>query len=78
MIDLFIKGIKENEGRLQDTVESAFDFTGGISSRSGSGLNVGGMTVNVYGSDNMSVRELADEVERRIVSGMRTLSATYA
>ena len=78
MIDLFIKGIKENEGRLQDTVETAFDFTGGISSRSGSGLNVGGMTVNVYGSDNMSVRELADEVERRIVSGMRTLSATYA
>ena len=82
MMDLFIKGIKDNEGRLQETVESAFDFrpsiTGDVGTMRGSGFSMGGMTVNVYGSDGMSVRELADEVERRIVSSMRTLSATYA
>lgn len=81
MMELFAKGIIDNEKMLQDTVADAFDFEGviaGNAKSTSSGFNVGGMTVNVYGSDGMSVRELADEVERRIVAGMQTLGVTYA
>lgn len=81
MMELFAKGIKDNERMLQNTVADAFDFEGAIAGNAkstSSGFNVGGMTVNVYGSDGMSVRELADEVERRIVAGMQTLGVTYA
>lgn len=33
--------------------------------------NSNGITINVYGSDNMSVKELADEVERRLIEAQK-------
>lgn len=35
------------------------------------GMNGGGIVVNVYGSDNMSVTELAAEVERRLIEAQK-------
>lgn len=41
-------------------------------------MNGGGVVVNVYGSDNMSVTELAAEVERRIVAAQKRRSNAWA
>ena len=57
MIDLFIKGVRDNEGRLRDQIATSFDFgkqtiTAGYDVSGGSGSNgggkVGGVTVNQY------------------------------
>ena len=41
-------------------------------------MNGGGVVVNVYGSDNMSVTELAAEVERRIVAAQKRRANAWA
>lgn len=41
-------------------------------------FNTPGMVVNVYGSDNMSVSELAAEVERRIIQAQKRRSNAWA
>ena len=41
-------------------------------------MNGGGVVVNVYGSDNMSVTELAAEVERRIIAAQKRRSNAWA
>lgn len=41
-------------------------------------FNSSGMVVNVYGSDNMSVSELAAEVERRIIQAQKRRSNAWA
>lgn len=41
-------------------------------------MNTGGVVVNVYGSDNMSVTELAAEVERRIIAAQKRRSNAWA
>lgn len=41
-------------------------------------FNTTGMVVNVYGSDNMSVSELAAEVERRIIQAQKRRSNAWA
>ena len=38
----------------------------------------GGITVNVYGSDNMSVSELAAEVERRLIQMQKRRNQAWA
>lgn len=78
MMDLFMKGIKDNEGALKDTVEEAFDFkdlimpnsdmTTGYIAKSNNGI-VGGdttVTLNIYGAQGQDVRELADIISERI------------
>lgn len=41
-------------------------------------MNTGGVVVNVYGSDNMSVTELAAEVERRIIAAQKRRTNAWA
>lgn len=41
-------------------------------------MNGGGVVVNVYGSDNMSVTELAAEVERRLVAAQKRRANAWA
>lgn len=41
-------------------------------------MNSGGVVVNVYGSDNMSVTELAAEVERRIIAAQKRRTNAWA
>lgn len=41
-------------------------------------FNTSGMVVNVYGSDNMSVSELAAEVERRIIQAQKRRTNAWA
>ncbi len=41
-------------------------------------MNSGGVVVNVYGSDNMSVTELAAEVERRIIAAQKRRKNAWA
>lgn len=84
MMNLFIKGIKDNEKRLQDQVAKSFDFgditmktTPTVSAKGGmTGTN--NMTINVYGAEGQDVRELADIVQDRILHMMNQTGAVYA
>ena len=84
MMNLFIKGIKDNEKRLQDQVAKSFDFgditmktTPAVSAKGGmAGTN--NMTINVYGAEGQDVRELADIVQDRILHMMNQTGAVYA
>lgn len=70
MMELFAKGIKDNERMLRGTVASAFDFTDLIGNApSGTGSGLSGETniyMNIYGAAGQSVEELADIVSERI------------
>lgn len=84
MMNLFIKGIKDNEKRLQDQVAKSFDF-GDITMKatptvSAKGGNAGtnNMTINVYGAEGQDVKELADIVQDRILHMMNQTGAVYA
>lgn len=73
MMELFAKGIKDNEDMLQRTVGEAFDFGGmiGNAPESGSGA-IGGVTnvtMNIYGAQGQDVKQLAIEVSN-ILGGM--------
>ena len=75
---------------LSDDLMNAFDPTMDISqnmdlgaseSVSGGlygGTNMGGVTINVYGTDRMDVNELADEVEKRLVQLERQRANAWA
>ena len=84
MMNLFIKGIKDNEKRLQDQVAKSFDFgditmkaTPTVSAKGGmAGTN--NMTINVYGAEGQDVKELADIVQDRILHMMNQTGAVYA
>lgn len=69
MMELFAKGIKDNERMLRGTVASAFDFTDLIGSAPSVTGGSGGETniyMNIYGAAGQSVEELADIVSERI------------
>ena len=86
MMNLFIKGIKDNEKRLQDQVAKSFDFgditmktTPTVSAKDGMGMaGTNNMTINVYGAEGQDVRELADIVQDRILHMMNQTGAVYA
>lgn len=72
---------------LMDTLTSDYNISpnvnyaqGGYSSDGlyGSSTNFGGITINVYGSDNMNVNDLAEEVERRLVQLERQRANAWA
>lgn len=91
MIDLFIKGIKSNQSRLNDAITNAFDFkpmiTGGMNIE---GLadprskyvsrtdELGGVTINVYGSKGQNVTELADIIGRKLNKDIRRNQEVWA
>lgn len=84
MIDLFIKGVRDNEGRLRDQIATSFDFgeqtiTAGydVSGDSGSngGGKVGGVTIiqNIYSKAQTAadlMQEAQWEAERAVLFGV--------
>lgn len=86
MMNLFIKGIKDNEKRLQDQVAKTFDFgdmtvsASPTINASGAGMAGGtnNMTINVYGAEGQDVKELADVIQDRILHMMNQTGAVYA
>lgn len=69
MMELFAKGIKDNERMLRGTVASAFDFTdliGNAPSVTGGSSGETNIYMNIYGAVGQSVEELADIVSERI------------
>ena len=70
MMNLFIKGIKDNEGRLQSAVADAFDFQPIISDgygTGGGGWN-GNMSITINTQPGQNAEEIANYVERKIIN----------
>jgi hypothetical protein len=78
MMNLFIKGIKDNTKALQDQIIDTFDFGNSIDNGI-KGVDVSGnidavgtnsysapITINVYGTEGQDVNELAEIISRRI------------
>lgn len=90
MIDLFIKGLKDNTSKLQNQISRTFDFDGMVkvptigdldntvtvnSSTPKSGTSI---TMNIYGAQGQDVEELADIVSDRIMFELGQTGAVYA
>ena len=71
---------------LMDAINPTVDLGSNVNmngtSASGAGMyggsTLGGVTINVYGSDNMNVNDLAEEVERRLVQLERQRANAWA
>ena len=71
---------------LMDAINPTVDLGANVNmngtSASGAGMyggsTFGGVTINVYGSDNMNVNDLAEEVERRLVQLERQRANAWA
>lgn len=71
---------------LMDSINPTVDLGANVNmngtSSSGAGMyggsTFGGVTINVYGSDNMNVNDLAEEVERRLVQLERQRANAWA
>ena len=59
MMDLFINGIKDNEGRLQDQIEDTFNIKDQINDINADGINVtnSGMERIGFGSADMGLSQ---------------------
>lgn len=68
MVDLFVKGLKDGEGRLQKQLADTFSFSAPTIEGNpyGNTYNGGSVTVNVYGAEGQDVKKLADAVIDRI------------
>jgi hypothetical protein len=87
MMNLFAQGIKANEGMLQDTVADAFNFkpiiepTTSTASASDGYIpdnSVVNVTMNIYGAKGQDVKELADEISRKLGLDNRRIAAVWA
>ena len=85
MMDLFIKGIRDNTKALQAQVAKSFDFenlitaptadVSGAGSKSAGGNNI---TMNIYGAVGQDVNELADIISYRLRHQIDQNGAVYA
>ena len=84
MMDLFIKGIRDNTKALQAQVAKSFDFenliTAPTADASGAGKSAGGsnITMNIYGAVGQDVNELADIISYRLRHQIDQNGAVYA
>lgn len=85
MMELFAKGIKDNENLVTNQIEKSFDFSDVIADQtvnvndSGRGnVSYGGVTINVYGAEGQDINELADAVSYRLNHLMNVQGAVYA
>lgn len=88
MMELFAKGIKDNEGLVTDQLQKSFDFSDVLADQninmgaSGAGANsnvsYGGININVYGAEGQNINELADAVSYRLAHLMNRTGAVYA
>jgi len=90
MIDLFVKGIKDNQKKLDEAITNAFDFKPMITGGAEIGLpnpnsqyadrmsDFGGTTINVYAAKNQDVNELAEIIGRKLNKGIRRNQEVWA
>lgn len=84
MMNLFIKGIKDNTKKLQQQLEESFDIRDSIvDANVGKGATAtGGSTIsipiNIYGAEGQDVKELAQYVSDRILHEIYRTGAVYA
>lgn len=89
MMDLFAKGIKDNEDVVTKQLEKSFDFSdvladqtvnvnGSMSGMGGNSTSFGGININVYGAEGQSENDIADAVMDRILHLMNSAGAVYA
>ena len=85
MIDLFVKGLKDNTNKLQDQLNESFSFeptlNAGMNASATGGMSTGGtvvnMPINIYGAQGQDIRELADLIEQRINHNYNVLATAY-
>lgn len=84
MMDLFIKGIRDNTQALQNQVAKSFDFENLITaptadaSRAGKSAGGSNITMNIYGAVGQDVNELADIISYRLRHQIDQNGAVYA
>lgn len=88
MMELFAKGIKDNERLITDQIGKSFDFGEDIvptdagmqtaTRQSGFGAGIGSMVVNIYATEHQNVRELSQEVIRQINKELKSKRLVYA
>ncbi len=88
MIDLFTKGLYDNEDMIQEALGDVFQMPGfddidvdvPASSRAGAGAGARTFspTINVYASEGQDVRALAKEVSRELQNLLNDTEAVYA
>ena len=70
-MNLFIKGIKDSEGKLQSAVADAFDFepiiSGGYGGYNDGGWN-GNMNITINSALGQSAEQIATVVQKRILT----------
>lgn len=88
MMDLFMKGIKDNQKKLQDTVASAFDFkdtivqdveiNGNIKGTSTTAPGSTSIVINVQGAPGQDVNELANIISKKLDNALRREQEAWA
>lgn len=81
-VDAATKMSEDLMDAINPTVDLGANVNMNSTSASGAGMyggsTLGGITINVYGSDNMNVNDLAEEVERRLVQLERQRANAWA
>ena len=89
MMDLFIKGVKDNTKKLQDQIKTSFDFGGLIMDTENVEMGSGRMggssttdnrsfTINVYGTEGQDINALAEAVNEKLAHLLDMEEAVYA
>ena len=86
MMDLFAKGIRDNENVVTNQIEKSFNFDDmsptikpDVSMPDTAGYGFGGdINVNIYGTENQDVEELSREVIRVINKELKSKRLVYA
>ena len=80
MIDLFVKGLRDNAWRIDSALASTFGVLPGVSPTTGGGstTNMGGVTIIVNGAAGQDVNALADIVMERMQSAVSRREAVFA
>jgi hypothetical protein len=83
MMDLFIKGIKDNEAMLQRAVADAFDFENLIEAPTanlqvaGAGGGTVNINMNIYGAEGQDVNELAELVSQKLGAEVKRRTSSW-
>lgn len=80
MMELFAKGIRDNENVVTDQIAKSFGFdvTAGMDMGSAGGVSNNSIVINISGVEGKTARELADIIDQRISEKTNRSSAVWA
>ena len=81
MIDLFVKGIKDNSYKIDNALNRTFGVLPSTDPTAVNGArttNYGGVSINVYGAAGQDVNQLADIVMQRMQNAVNRREAVFA